>query len=164
MKAQHQISEDDYAEMARLAVWRSFIERRRLTINAIVVILLVVGAIALPGIAPYVALFLAVTALFLMIIIFLNAPWLARRQYRQYKAIHEPITVELSDDGLRFSSIDGESIVPWSKVFQWRQNARFILIYKMPVMYHMVPKSLARDGFDIGLVIKRLTEHVGPER
>jgi hypothetical protein len=27
-----------------------------------------------------------------------------------------------------------------------------------------VPKSIEREGFDIPLLIKRLAEHVGPER
>ena len=54
--------------------------------------------------------------------------------------------------------------MPWSKVFQWRQNDQFVLIYTMPIIYYIIPKSIEREGFDVPLLIKRLGEHVGPER
>ena len=47
---------------------------------------------------------------------------------------------------------------------QWRQNKQLILIYGMPILYYIVPKSIQREGFDIPLLIQRLTEHVGTER
>ena len=68
------------------------------------------------------------------------------------------------DAGIRFSNSDGEAVLPWSKVLQWRQNGQFILIYLMPIMFYILPKSIAREGFDIPLLIQRLAEHVGPER
>jgi hypothetical protein len=34
----------------------------------------------------------------------------------------------------------------------------------MPILYYIVPKSIAREGFDISLLVQRLAEHVGPER
>jgi hypothetical protein len=46
----------------------------------------------------------------------------------------------------------------------WRQNNQFILVYRMPILFHIVPKSIAREGFDIPLLVQRLAEHVGPER
>jgi hypothetical protein len=167
MKTQYRIGEDDYARMARLHAWRHFIARpsaRQLVIIAIIVILFAAAVSVRPWIAPVIALALAVVAVRYLSAIFVICPNRARHHYRQYKGIQEPITVELSEDGLRFSSTDGESILPWPKILQWRQNAQFILIYRMPVMYHMVPKSLASEGFDIALLVNRLAEHVGPER
>jgi hypothetical protein len=91
-------------------------------------------------------------------------PSLARRHYRQYKAIQELITAELTDAGIKFSTADGEGLLTWSKILQWRQNDRFILTYAMPILYYIVPKTVAREGFDIPLLLRRLAEHVGPER
>jgi hypothetical protein len=34
----------------------------------------------------------------------------------------------------------------------------------MPILYNVVPKSIEREGFDIPLLVRRLAEHVGPER
>ena len=112
-------------------------------------------------------IFAFVVAVFLILFtfsLFVVIPRRARRHYRQYKAIREPIAAELTETGVRFSNEDGEAILPWSKVFQWRQNAQFILIYGMPVLYYIVPKSIERDGFDIPLLVQRLAERVGPER
>ena len=78
--------------------------------------------------------------------------------------MQEPMAAELTETGIKFSNGDGEAILPWSKVFQWRQNDQFVLIYGMPILYYVVPKSIAREGFDITLLVQRLAEHVGPER
>ena len=114
--------------------------------------------------APVLAIAVAVFAVLFAVILFVGTPSRARRHYRQYKGIQEPITVELTEAGIKFSNADGEAILPWSKVFQWRQNDRFILIYGMPILYYIVPKWIEREGFDVPLLIQRLDEHVGPER
>jgi hypothetical protein len=70
----------------------------------------------------------------------------------------------LSEDGLLINSVEGEMTLLWRMIFQWRQNDQFVLIYKMPVLFYVVPKSLAQQGFDIPLLVQRLAERVGPER
>lgn len=116
-----------------------------------------------PSLLTTLAFAVPVFAIVFAITLFVQVPRRARRHYRQYKGIQEPITLELMDAGLKFSSADSEGILQWSKVYQWRQNDRFILIYTMPIMFHIVPKLVARDGFDIPLLVQRLAEHVGPE-
>jgi hypothetical protein len=120
------------------------------------------------GVHPAAVLIFAIAVAVFVILyavgLFVLTPSRARRHYRQYKAIQEPIAAELTETGVKFSNGDGEAIVPWSKVFQWRQNNQFILIYGMPVLYYIVPKSIGREGFDIPLLVQRLVEHVGPER
>ena len=120
------------------------------------------------GVHPAAALIFAIAVAVFVILyavgLFVLTPSRARRHYRQDKAIQEPIAAELTETGVKFSNGDGEAILPWSKVFQWRQNNQFILIYGMPVLYYIVPKSIAREGFDIPLLVRRLAEHVGPER
>jgi hypothetical protein len=117
----------------------------------------------LPAAGPVFAFTATVFAILFAIALFVRGPRLSRQHYRQYKAIQEPITIELLDGGIRLSLPDGESNVPWSKIFQWRQNEQFILVFKMRLLFHIVPKSIARDGFDIALLVKRLAEQVGPE-
>jgi hypothetical protein len=46
-------------------------------------------------------------------------------------------------------------------VVRWRQNERFILIYPMPAMFYIVPKAIAGNGFDVSLLVQRLTSQVG---
>jgi hypothetical protein len=94
---------------------------------------------------------------------YILVPYSARRMYRQYKAIQEPLTYELSEDGLLISSVEGEMTLLWRMILRWRQNDQFVLIYKMPVLFYVVPKSLAQQGFDIPLLVQRLAERVGKE-
>lgn len=167
MKVQYRITEDDYAGAARLHAWRYFIARpsnMMLVACGIGVVLLGISlwmhVVSAPMLIFSTVIFLVLFAFSL----FVYTPSRARRYYRQYKAVQELITADLTDTGIRFSNSDGEVILPWSKIFQWRQNKQLILIYGMPILYHMLPKSIQREGFDVPLLIQHLTEHVGPER
>jgi hypothetical protein len=171
MKVQYQIAEEDYVSAARFHAWRHFITRpsnTSLLASGTIVVLLGVGLwesvvsveMLVLGIVYVIVLFSVLSALYL----FVRVPSQARRHYRQYKAVQVPITAELTDAGIKFSTADSEGILTWSKILQWRQNDRFILTYAMPILYYIVPKTVARKGFDIPLLVQRLAEHVGPER
>jgi hypothetical protein len=167
LKAQYRITEDDFAKVARLNAWRNLIARPsapQLMARGIIIILLGLAIWKHPAAVPVFAFISTVFAILIAIALFVRGPRLSRQLYRQYKAIQEPITIELLDDGIRLSSPDGYSNVPWSKIFKWRQNEQFILIFKMPLLFHIVPKSVAREGFDIALLVRRLAEQIGPER
>jgi hypothetical protein len=89
------------------------------------------------------------------------SPFLARRHYRKYKAMHDEFAVELVDDGVRFATPTSDGRVTWDKVHKWRQNDQFVLIYPMPRLFHIVPKAVAAQGFDIPELANRLLQHVG---
>jgi Na+/melibiose symporter-like transporter len=167
MKVQYRITEDDYAGAARFHAWRHFIARpstMTLVACGIVVVLLGISLWTRAANAQMIVFAIVIFSILLAVALFVRVPILARRHYRQYKAIQEPITAELTDAGVRFDNSDGEAILPWSKIFQWRQNDQFILIYGMQILYYIVPKSIEREGFDVPLLVQRLIEHVGPER
>lgn len=167
MKVQYRITEDDYAAVARFHVWRHFIARpstMRLVAGGVAVVVLGISVWEQPSLATPFLVAIAVFAILLAFSLLVRTPSRARRHYRQYKSIQEPITAELTDAGIHFSVPDGEANVPWSKVLQWRQNDQFVLIYPMPILYYIVPKSIQREGFEVPLLIQRLTDHVGPER
>ena len=94
---------------------------------------------------------------------FLVNPILARRHYRKYKAIQEPINIKLNEDGIELSNPDGGGLVRWEKIFKWRQNEEYLLIYPMPRMYHIIPKSISKAGFELTALIQALQEKVGNE-
>ena len=167
MKVQYRITEDDYASAARFHAWRHLIRRpSTLTLvgGGICAAVFAADAWVHPGVVLFPALMVACAAVAGAFVLFVYTPSRARRHYRQYKAIQEPITADLTDAGIRFSNSDGEGTLPWSKVLQWRQNDQLILIYAMPILFYVVPKSIEREGFDVPLLIRCLTEHVGPER
>ena len=167
MKVQYRITEDDFANVASFAAWRHFIARpsaKRLVAGGIIVALLGAAVWIRPATAPVLAFVIAGAAIGFAVDLLVRPPRRARQHYRQYKDMQEPLTVELTDAGIKFSTANGETALPWPKVFQWQQNRQFILIYRMPVLFHIVPKSIAREGFDVPLLVQRLAEHVGPER
>jgi hypothetical protein len=111
----------------------------------------------------FLVVWLALLVVFLVTYMYTGVPYIARRTYRRYKAIQEPMTIELADEVLRLSSLVGEANLPWRMIVQWRQNNRFVLVYTMPRLFYLVPKSLAQQGFDIQALVQRLAERVGPE-
>jgi Na+/melibiose symporter-like transporter len=164
MKVQYRITENDYANLARFHAWRNFVTRLAKPLVAFIVALLGIGLWIDPEVALMFVILVAAYAILVAAGLFLLTPIRARRHYRRYKAMQEPMAAELTETGVKFSNGDGEAILSWSKVFQWRQNDQFVLIYGMPILYHVVPKSIEREGFDIPLLVQRLAEHVGPER
>jgi hypothetical protein len=58
----------------------------------------------------------------------------------QYKALAEPMTIEVRDDGLFFKRINGEGLVPWSEIVKWRQNDKLLLLYPANNVFHLVPR------------------------
>jgi len=88
-------------------------------------------------------------------------PATARRHYRRYKAMADEFTFELLDEGVRFTSPHGVGTLVWSHMLKWRQNDDYVLIHPMPNLFHIVPKSIAGQGFDVVALTERLRERVG---
>jgi len=167
MKIQYRITEDDYADLARFHAWRHFVALPSVwqaVAGGFLASLIAVGLWTFPGAIYLFAFAIALFATLFALNLFVVIPNRARRHYRQYRAMQEPVAAELEEAGIRFSNADGEAILPWSKIFQWRQNDRFILIYGMPILYYILPKAIGREGFNIQRLTERLVEHVGPER
>lgn len=92
---------------------------------------------------------------------YIVTPFMARRHYRKYKAIQEEFAVELLEDGVRISSPDAEGKITWGKMLKWRQNESYVLIYPMPRLFHIIPKSVAAQGFDLQALTDELQRNVG---
>ena len=93
---------------------------------------------------------------------FIVMPLMARRHYRRYKAIQEEFNAEVLDHGLRLTLPNIDHTIVWQNVLKWRQDERFVLLYPMPRLFHVVPKALAAQGFDLKGLLERLNRHVGP--
>lgn len=160
MTARFRISEDDYAAAMKLFARMSPMRWALLIgMTAVLVLAVWLGGrafrpFAIAGLVGGTGVILLSMAL---------APVLARRHYRKYKAIQEEFSAELLDEGLRLSAPHGGGTIVWTHVLKWRQSDRFVLIYVMPRLFHIVPKSVAAQGFDLQGLIDRLNRHVGPE-
>ena len=161
MKAQYQISEDDYVRAVRL--FGKFTRKQLyvyFVLAGVLVLCVLLGSpiVWAAGIGGLIGGSIAILGGR-----FVVSPLLARRHYRKYKAIQDKFKVELLPDGLKFSSSSSEGKLTWDKVFRWRQNESYILVYLMPRLFHILPKSVANNGFNVSELTNRLLENVGPE-
>ena len=159
MKATYRISEQDYVNATKLFAKLSL---RVFLIYAASTLAL----IALAAFGPPIIKAGAIGGLvggFAVALVgrYILLPILARRHYRKYKAIHEEFTIELLNDGVRFSSPDADGKLTWNKMLKWRENKNYILIYPMPRLFHIVPKSIASNGFDLKVLTDGLLQHIG---
>ena len=76
-----------------------------------------------------------------------RVPVLARRIYRQQRALHAEVALTWTDEGLAVRSPTGESRMPWSHVVRWREDARVVLLYHSDALFNFVPtRVLGPDG------------------
>lgn len=71
--------------------------------------------------------------------LFIYTPYKARQAFRQYKALAEPVSIEVRDDGLFFKRTTGEGLVPWSHVMKWRHNRKLLLLYPTTHLFYLIP-------------------------
>lgn len=154
MKTEYTITEIDYVNAMKL-----FTRISSRTTILYVIALLMLGFVAVNG-SPILknaaigGLIGGVAVIFL--VRFVINPVLSRKHYRKYKAIQEPLFIQLMDEGVQFSNFDGEGLLRWEKIHKWRQNEEYVLIYPMPRIYHIIPKTIGESGFDLGALIKAL--------
>ncbi|MDX2418013.1 MAG: YcxB family protein [Xanthomonadales bacterium] len=159
MEAKFRISEQDYVDALKL--------HGKLTPKSLAVYLLLgltlvlIAMIGSPIIRGGAIGGLAGAAVVVILGRFALQPILARRHYRKYKAMHDEFTIRLDDAGLGLESSNAKGVLPWGDILKWRENEDYLLIYLMPRLYHIVPKSVSQDGFDLTHFVKTLNENVG---
>ena len=162
MTAIYRISKQDYINAAKL--FRKFTVKMAASYLAVTILLLIIAFIG-PKFLKH-GIFGGIIGGFIasLIIRYLVFPIQTKRNYKKYKAMHDEFTLELLEEGLKFGSSTGEGLVKWDTINKWRQNDDYILIYPMPRLYHIIPKSVAEQGFDIQGVVDSLNERVGKSR
>lgn len=161
MYTRFRISEADYLAAMRLHHRMRSLHRPLFIGSSVLLVLFAVFGPAQARPALY-GLFGVVAALLLLSRLLVW--WIARRHYRNYKAMQDEFGIALAEDGIRFQSLHAEGTVVWDQIHQWREDARFILVYPMPQLFHIVPKSLAQQGFDIQALAAQLRQRMGPPR
>ena len=91
----------------------------------------------------------------------LITPILTKRHYKNYKSIHDEFVISQNQGGIEIASSNAKQFIPWSDIQKWRQNDEYILIFPMPRLYHIIPKRLSQEGFDIDMLVNKLTEKIG---
>ena len=160
MHARYHVTERDYVRVGRVA---SRPGRRAWTVLAVVLACALAAALlGPPGTGTAVTGGLVGGLAVWCTIQYVLNPWLLRRHYRQYKLMQQEQTVTLSPDVIHFKSAAGESHLGWDKILKWRFSPDYVLIYLAPNMYHVIPASVAAQGFDLDRLKSTLAQHVGP--
>lgn len=157
MEANYAITEDEYVKANQLF--------SRLPPKALITYFVVCVVIALLALIAG-SLVLQIATLAAIAISFLGvyaarkifAPMQTRKQYRHYKAAQESITISIDDNGIKFESAIGDAVIDWKRIFKWREDEQFLLIYQAPQIYHVVPKRIGELAIELST---SLSENVG---
>ena len=85
-------------------------------------------------------------------------PWIAKRDFRKYKSIQEPMQIELLDDAIMIDKERGNFDILFKNLLKYRQNDDYILLYPMPRIFYIIPKTLGKEGLDVALLLEKLHE------
>jgi hypothetical protein len=93
---------------------------------------------------------------------FLVVPRRARSDYRSYPAIRPKIRVSFDEGGVHFATESSQGSLEWANIVHWRESEEYLLLYLSPRMFHIIPRRIARDGFDLALLLELLQQKLGP--
>ena len=159
MKTKYKISEQDYLQATKLFLKLS---KRQLINHIIAGILLLFVAYIGHGVVRHGAIGAILGAsIFSMLLRYIFHPIIARRNYRNYPAIKQEFEIELEESGIKISAETGQSNIKWENIIKWREGEKYILIYPMPSLFHIIPKSLEKSGFEISKLKEYLQQQVG---
>lgn len=124
------ITEEDYSAAAHLAAETAGVRLGTLITALVVAIFLLLD--------QYRYWFLGAVA-FVLVVLVLSVPRRLRTEYRQFKAIAEPVSICANDDGLLLERENGRTHLPWHHIIRLRANRKCLLIYPSARIYHIVP-------------------------
>jgi YcxB-like protein len=141
MEIHGQIKEKDY-------VAAQFVHVRPRPLLAVFGILLLAAAVwaMFNGSGTIIGAALAYFSLYFLIFI----PYSAKKNYRLYQAISDPVTVTIQEGGINFKRENAEGLVKWSEIVKWRQSKNLILLYPTNNVFYLLPSHLfsSEDRFD----------------
>ncbi|HJV36627.1 YcxB family protein [Geomonas sp.] len=88
-------------------------------------------------------------------------PWQARKAYRNYKAMHGGLLIDIKPEGFWVATKTGENLAQWQSLLKWRENHEYLLAYIAPKLFYIVPKRIAGAGFDVEELRRVLRSKVG---
>jgi len=159
MNTKYTITENDYIQASKLHLR---LTKKRLFANIFSVVFILVLIFSGNEIISRFATiaFLGATTAIIFLRYVLH-PIMARRNYRNYPAIKQEFEIELEESGIKISTQTSQSQIMWKNIIKWREGEKYILVYLMPSMFNVIPKSLESSGFEISKLKEYLQENVG---
>ncbi len=88
-------------------------------------------------------------------------PFIARSQYRSYKAIQEPVSLTFQENGLFFKTENAQALVKWDSLIYWKESEQLLIAYLAPRLYYIIPCHIEKEGFPLEKLRKTLEENLG---
>lgn len=79
--------------------------------------------------------------------VYLAAPWMARRTWRQQKSLQLEYEVTVTPDGMRARTATSDHYVAWADYLAWQEGPRSLLVYQSEHLYQFIPKAAATPEF-----------------
>ena len=159
MEIQYTISENDYVKSNKLASVAT--KKQLIWLGAAGFGLLLLGVFGQGSLKGMGYFGLACGILGYFITLHLVTPWQAKRFYRNYKSIQAPLKIAMVDGGFTISAENGQSNVKWENLLKWREDKNYILIFFAPKLFYLIPKRIAKLGFDTEGLKRLLRENLG---
>ncbi len=93
-------------------------------------------------------IFIAFVSAFLVVLAFhfgmrwYGLPRHAKRVFEQQRSLHLPMTLEITDEGIRATSGDEDrSFLPWTDAHHWVEGERDVLVFPSDALFYMLPKE-----------------------
>ena len=86
------------------------------------------------------------------------------KNWQQQKALHQPYTFELSDEGYFVDAANGTMRMPWSNVHGWRSNDRILLLYQSDLLYNALPWRVVTDPTEKEKVLRLIESKLGAQK
>jgi hypothetical protein len=159
VEIEYRISEDDYVGAVKLAAVAT---KRQLLWLSLLGIILLLFAIFGERSLKFMGIFgIAGGIIGYFLTVYIISPWKAKQQYRNYKLLHQDLSIAFTDTGYIMKAPNGENTVKWSDLLRWRENKEYILIYFAPKLFHLIPKRLSDKGLDINKIEHDLHSQLG---
>ncbi len=154
----YRISKNDYVESIQLArkltLKRTFLYTLWLVVLSLMSWHLSNGSLLSALIAPTIGIFYLVLAHQII------APWVAGRDYSKHKTMHVSMSVEIVKDGVSLERRGGSAILYWDELLKWQENDKYILLYTMPRIFHIIPKRIGKVGFNLDHLLDCLKQRI----
>ncbi len=99
--------------------------------------------------------------IYLVVFFAVIIPFKAKRTFRQYKVMSEPVTMEVLEGGLFFKRTNGEGLVPWSHIVKWKNNKKLAILYPAGNLFYMVPNHFFAGPVEFEAFVATLKERLG---
>jgi hypothetical protein len=79
-----------------------------------------------------------------------------KRSYRKDKGLHEEISMEISESGIRATGQNFEGTFGWAVYIRFLESESILLLYPSPNMFHIFPKrAFSPDQLELFLELIR---------